>query len=521
MRSMQKILKRWGRTLQVYRADLPNYIALYHDEENNTKGDYTDVLMRDYSTLGRFEYLLCKDVKLFKEYLSKSIVYAVELFERYDNGDSIDDSFISMILFTSLLDALASGDLAAAKQLANHLGGRPEIEELHDDEFVLPMGYILKYFIEDNVSGVKEWLPKLKAACEEPKNKMVDLMGYYLVYQALLDRDLGSLHQAFQTLIEDHIKRCKKRSPASLYSGYFHDSPDADLFVWGIGLLNLCRAKGLDVQITHDLIPKELIIQTISGDEAAIQQELQGYLAQIDETGTSGSKEALDKLLLEHGVEVEPIESIESLAFQSEEDAKRQQASFEEYHNMVDRCSTMLFEKLQLYNTIQATEEEIVTAVELVCSEETQEKGDLKRSSEVAICNTAQTALKVITALKKLLKAQQQRVKNGFSDINTALKAIGSLSASEHQAIVDIDYDHPYVMRGILWSGDGLVLMGIAPEDQLLAEIFANDEVSMKEQIVAMSDEQLIDRLIAQGVDQTHVRQALYTTRLWSHCAMD
>ncbi len=40
----------------------------------------------------------------------------------------------------------------------------------------------------------------------------------------------------------------------------FYGIPDEDLFVWGIGLVNLCRHYGMDVQISDPLIPEELLI---------------------------------------------------------------------------------------------------------------------------------------------------------------------------------------------------------------------------------------------------------------------
>lgn len=166
----------------------------------------------------------------------------------------------SMFKFCELLDALATGDMSIAKKIASHMGGRPEIEEQEDDSFILSLGYSLKYATENNRLELAEWLPRLKAVCEDPTYTVNDFFAYYLVLEALLENDLIKADAAFKELVLLHKKRCKKRKEDYPFASHFYDSPDADLFVWGIGLANLCRHYGLNVTIDDPIIPAELVI---------------------------------------------------------------------------------------------------------------------------------------------------------------------------------------------------------------------------------------------------------------------
>ena len=160
-----------------------------------------------------------------------------------------------------LFDVLASGDIELSQEYASYLGGRSEIEEEWDEECVSLLGYSLKYAVENNTKELKVWAPNLKAFYENPKNRMVEFIGYALVLEAFLERDVPKANVAFKVLLEGHKKKCKSSKGPNYRCGYgFYDSPDADLFVWGIGLANLCRYYGLNVQVLDPLIPEELLI---------------------------------------------------------------------------------------------------------------------------------------------------------------------------------------------------------------------------------------------------------------------
>lgn len=210
------------------------------------KLDFNPGLYSNYREWGTLDYLLNHNAVSFKENLRKAIPFKLELLKKYDEGAPIHTSRVSMTRFEELFDALASGDMVLAQEYASYLGGRSEAEEQYDDEWVLLLGYSLKYAVENNIQELKVWFPNLKAFYENPKNKMTEFIGYALVLEALLERNEKKANVAFSVLLEGHKKKCK--SPKGPNYGYgFYDSPDADLFVWGIGLINLCRYYGLNV----------------------------------------------------------------------------------------------------------------------------------------------------------------------------------------------------------------------------------------------------------------------------------
>lgn len=258
MRTKAELVKRWRDILQETIAHIPEFHKLYNDLQRNKKYDFNSTLHSKYRRLAVLDYLLNHNSVSFKESLRKAVPFKMELLKKYDEGVPIHPSLVSMNRYKELFDALASGDIDLAKKYVSYMGGRPEAEE-YDDEFILSLGYALKYAVENNLEAFKLWLSRLKAFCEDPKNRMSEFIGYPLVLEALLERDLEKANAAFQVLLKGHKKKCQSRKGPD-YGNYFYDSPDADLFVWGIGLANLCRYYGLNIQVADPLIPEELLI---------------------------------------------------------------------------------------------------------------------------------------------------------------------------------------------------------------------------------------------------------------------
>jgi hypothetical protein len=264
MKSKAELINRWGKILQNTLEDLPEMCKLYSDPIKNSKWDFNPGVYGDYRRLAVLDYLLNNNVVSFKENLRKAIPFKMQLLQKYDEGAPIHPSRISMTRFEELFDALASGDMLLAQEYASYLGGRPEAEEQYDDEWVLLLGYSLKYAVENNVEALKVWVPNLKAFYENPKNCMIEFIGYALVLEALLERDEKKANSAFKVLLEGHKKKCKSAKGRN-YGYGFANRPDADLFVWGIGLVNLCSYYGLNVQVSDPLIPAELLISVDNG----------------------------------------------------------------------------------------------------------------------------------------------------------------------------------------------------------------------------------------------------------------
>ena len=81
----------------------------------------------------------------------------------------------------------------------------------------------------------------------------MDFRPYLDVIQALYVSDLSTANSSFQKLVEGHKRQSKGR-------GLFRYDVDVELCVWGLGLANLCRSRGLPVDAVPPLIPSELLI---------------------------------------------------------------------------------------------------------------------------------------------------------------------------------------------------------------------------------------------------------------------
>jgi hypothetical protein len=270
-KTKEQLVKRWEEILiDTKDSYIQELVKKYDTEYYRSRGYYADALKDQYALVARLDYLLNDDIDSFKNNLELEAHCQLELFEIFENRKSNDPpnpgldpmapSLFSMLLFGELLDALASGNIGIAIHIASYMGGRPEIEEKYDDEFILSLGYSLKYAVENNTIQLQAWLSRLKAVCEDPEYDVKEFLGYYLVLAALLKNNLEKANWAFTVLIVNHKKRCKQNKDDYPFSVDFYDSPDADLFVWGIGLANLCRHYGLNVVIDDPLIPEELLI---------------------------------------------------------------------------------------------------------------------------------------------------------------------------------------------------------------------------------------------------------------------
>jgi hypothetical protein len=269
IKTKKQLVNRWNLVFETTKERIPRLAEKFSAEYYRSRGYYADALKDEYSLVARLDYLLNDDIDSFKNNLELGANCQLELFEIFENRkandppnpglDPMDLSSFSMFLFCELLDALASGNIGIAIHIASYMGGRPEIEEKYDDEFILSLGYSLKYAVENNTVQLQAWLPRLKAVCEDLEYDVKEFLGYYLVLASLLENNLEKANWAFTVLIVNHKKRCKKDKRDYPFL-CFYDSPDADLFVWGIGLANLCRHYGLNVVIDDPLIPEELLI---------------------------------------------------------------------------------------------------------------------------------------------------------------------------------------------------------------------------------------------------------------------
>jgi len=234
----------------------------------------------DLKRFGVGEYYLRHDVATFKSNLSEAAELYIGLFERGSNslitpdvvsevseeklfavqdtnssGNSKDGNYVaafllSMITFKQLLNALASGDMVVAQRLAHVIGGHLDSEREVDEPLDHYFGWTLKYMVDDCSDSLRrEWIGHLASYLQSARPT---LMGYPIVMQAIVDRNLEAANAGFVELLKGHRYECREGK-------MFGDTVDEIICVWGLGLANLARWRGLTVDPHDELIPSDLL----------------------------------------------------------------------------------------------------------------------------------------------------------------------------------------------------------------------------------------------------------------------
>ena len=270
-KTKQQLRDRWESILETAYERIPRREAYAQDKSHVRRSSMLWFLGTNYITVALLEYLLNNNHKLMHLYMQKAVPPLKQIYQEYDAGlPNIDASKVAMTDIDLLLSVLASGNIGLAKDFSAVLGGRREEERSIGDQFWEALGYPVKFILEgcfvkpsgENKHRVIQgtanysrdmpfwpWVDILRRRCEKLHPNLVGLAD---ILDGILDRNLDLIHAGFADLIKNHHKEAE--------SGLFYSSENEDLLIWGIGLANLCRYKGLDVQIDHFLIPQDLLI---------------------------------------------------------------------------------------------------------------------------------------------------------------------------------------------------------------------------------------------------------------------
>lgn len=215
-------------------------------------GQNTRSLISDYGFLANAYYLLNNDVNAFRDYLMRVASLAERLFKRHSAGDSISASYLSLLNYKHILASLAAGEWEQARALAELVGnwGEKDKEMVHPFDYFF--GLTLKHVVLEDKEKSLQFLQDFREVCE--MEDMQDFLGYGDVFQAILDQNLKAAQDGLQRIATGHEKQGKGQ-------GVFANSVDDQLLcVWGIGMANLCRNRGLPVDGIPPLIPEDLLI---------------------------------------------------------------------------------------------------------------------------------------------------------------------------------------------------------------------------------------------------------------------
>lgn len=244
--------KRLGVLREMRRKHLLQLRVNCSAPEKDKTGSASNSLVGTLRFLAVADYVLDRNVSAFRSGLAETAELSKELLDRFDSGESISPSYASMMAYKELFGALASGDKDLSKAFAAKMGGRDAVEREYDRPFDVALGYTLKSLLATGDDKTAErYLEAFERACQEPEN--VDFKGYAVVFRGILNQDAGASELGLNELIAGHKRQSKG-------NGLFKDTEDELLSVWGVGLVNLARMRGLMVQANDPLIPTELLV---------------------------------------------------------------------------------------------------------------------------------------------------------------------------------------------------------------------------------------------------------------------
>lgn len=252
---MSDIKIRLGVLIEMRRKHLVQLRANITKSENDKNGSATNSLVGTLRFIAVADYVLNKDIFGYKSALTEAASLRCKLFKRFDTGEAISPSYVSMRTYKSLFNALAAGDEVLSKEFASQMGGRDKIESEYDRPFDIAFGYLLKAFLESDKAKVSRYLDALESLSIEPEN--VDFKGYAIVLRAVSIGDVGAAEKGFGEVFIGHKRQCNA-------GGLFKYTEDEMLCIWGIGLANLARMCGLAIYIKDSFIPDELLMPVVN-----------------------------------------------------------------------------------------------------------------------------------------------------------------------------------------------------------------------------------------------------------------
>ena len=246
--SRESFLERLPALRDMQLEDRPWLTARVGHPAYDAKGTATSMAYRSERFMAFAAYRLDGDIEEFRTRLTRSVNLARSLLDRFDAGEPIAPSYVSMGQFTTLLDAFAAGGDALALPVAERLGGRGKLEIDNDMPVIRTFGYALKSITLGGPSQAED-IARFRKASETKAGQA--LAAYGPVLTAIAERRADALGAALPTLVTNHLAQCR--------GGRMFDlTEDQALFGWGLGLLNLARSKGMAVHFDDPMLPAQL-----------------------------------------------------------------------------------------------------------------------------------------------------------------------------------------------------------------------------------------------------------------------
>ena len=242
---MKISIKQMPILLEEALEDLPILRKNAADPGKDRTGSASNVLSNVLRFTAVAEFVVNSDVGAFRGLLKESAQIRHDLIGRYKAGQSVSRSYVSMINYKALFNALASTHMGLARSLAFAMDASKELVDEYDTDLDASLGRALRAIVigsDDQGERIERLKEKAGESDEAPLFLAIsELLG------AFVSKPEVPVDRLFETFVVAHRR-------SQIFSG----TEDALVSVWGVGIANLMKDRGLSVAVDDKLIPKPL-----------------------------------------------------------------------------------------------------------------------------------------------------------------------------------------------------------------------------------------------------------------------
>jgi|GEM_PF-4719672 len=166
------------------------------DPDHDQWGVMTSSLSGLNRDVGVARFVLHHDVVAFRQHLRDASEMKLSLFIRSQGGEVIDSSYLTIMNYQTVLDALAAQEIELAIEIARYMGGDDDINRKRPPSFAAILGYLLQAVVLNDAAEITKWLPQFERVCTQ--KQFMDFRPYLDVIQALYVSDLSTANSSFQ-----------------------------------------------------------------------------------------------------------------------------------------------------------------------------------------------------------------------------------------------------------------------------------------------------------------------------------
>jgi len=220
------------------------------DPEIERYGGGTSMLIGRRLFQAMAAYVLDHDLTAFRRLLRETAEMRLSLLRRFDLGEPISSSLVTLLAHRELFLPLALGDREMSREFAERLITKEQLSRRQIRPIDMAFGMCLCSFVVHDQTAMEKWTVEFANRCQRPGGKKIS--GYLDVFSAMLEQNIDGINQGLDQVAKLHLRQC---TPSGVLS-----VEDRDLCVWGVGMVNLARWCGFPVGPRPPLIPAELLV---------------------------------------------------------------------------------------------------------------------------------------------------------------------------------------------------------------------------------------------------------------------